>query len=67
MGQHTQAGGAYRRLETEIGSCGIAETGGADVAAPYVSALAAVVANSRVIAVTPVGNALPMKSEGSHL
>ena len=44
-------GEAYQRLEAEIGSCGAAEIGGASVAAPYVSALAAAVAVSRVIAV----------------
>ena len=45
-------GEAYLRLEAEIGPCGTAEIGGASVAAPYVSALAAAVAVSRVIAVT---------------
>ncbi|MDE2813815.1 MAG: hypothetical protein OXM01_12355 [Gemmatimonadota bacterium] len=44
-------GEAYQRLEEEIGSCGAAQIGGASVAAPYVSALAAAVAISRVIAV----------------
>ena len=44
-------GEAYRRLEAEIGPCGTAEIGGASVAVPYVSALAATVAISRVIAI----------------
>jgi hypothetical protein len=44
-------GEAYRRLEAEIGHCGTAEIGGASVAAPYVSALAAAVSISRAIAV----------------
>ena len=44
-------GEAYQRLEAEIGRCGTAEVGGASVAVPYVSALAAAVAISRVIAV----------------
>lgn len=48
--QHT--GDAYRLLEDEIGSCGMAEIGGSSVAVPYVSALAASVAISRVIAIT---------------
>ena len=51
-GQDSPTGDAYRRLEAEIEPCGIAEIGGASVAAPYVSALAAAVAISRVIAVT---------------
>jgi hypothetical protein len=42
---------AYQRLEAEIGPCGTAEVAGASVAAPYVSALAAAVAISRLIAV----------------
>lgn len=41
---------AYQQLETEIGRCGAAEIAGASVAAPYVSALAAAVAISRLIA-----------------
>ena len=52
MAQGIPAGDAYRRLEEQIGSCGTAEIGGASVAAPYVSALAAAIAVSRVIAVT---------------
>ena len=44
-------GKAYQRLEAEIGRCGTVEIGGASVAAPYVSALAAAVATSRAIAV----------------
>ena len=51
VGQDSPTGDAYRRLEAEIGPCGIAEIGGAGVAAPYVSALAAAAAISRVIAV----------------
>ena len=50
--QGVPAGDAYRRLQEQIGPCGTAEIGGASVAAPYVSALAAAVAVSRVIAVT---------------
>jgi len=42
---------AYRRLEAEIGLCGAAEVAGASVAAPYVSAVAAAVAVSRLIAI----------------
>lgn len=42
---------AYQRLEAEIGRCGTAEIAGASVAAPYVSAVAAAVAVSRLIAV----------------
>ena len=42
---------AYQRLSAEIGSCGAAEILGASVAAPYVSALAATVAVSRLIAI----------------
>ena len=45
-------GEAYQRLEAEVGRCGKAEIGGASVAAPFVSALAATVATSRAIAVT---------------
>ncbi len=41
----------YRRLEAEVGRCGTAEVAGASVAAPYVSAIAATVAVSRLIAV----------------
>ena len=52
MGQGFPVGDAYRLLEAEIGPCGTAEIGGASVAAPYVSALAAAVAISRTIAVT---------------
>jgi hypothetical protein len=43
---------AYRQLEAEIGRCGTAEVAGASVAACYVSALAAAVAISRLIAIT---------------
>jgi hypothetical protein len=43
---------AYRQLEAQIGSCGAAEIAGASVAVPYVSAVAAAVAISRLIAVT---------------
>ena len=43
---------AYRHLEAEIGPCGTAEIGGASVAIPYVSALAAAVAISRAIAIS---------------
>lgn len=52
VGQAPPKGDAYRRLEAEIGPCGTAEIGGASVAAPYVSALAAAIAVTRVIAVT---------------
>ncbi len=52
VGQDPPKGDAYRRLEAEIGPCGAAEIGGASVAAPYVSAVAAAIAISRVIAVT---------------
>ena len=52
VGQDPPEEDAYRRLEAEIGPCGTAEIGGASVAAPYVSALAAAIAVSRVIAVT---------------
>jgi hypothetical protein len=45
-------GDAYQRLLSEIGRCGTAEVAGAAVAAPYVSAVAATVAVSRLIAVT---------------
>jgi hypothetical protein len=44
-------GNAYRLLEAEVGHCGAAEIAGASVAAPYVSAIAAAVAVSRLIAV----------------
>ncbi len=43
-------GAAYRQLEQEIGPCGVAEIGGASVAAPYVSAVAATLVISRAIA-----------------
>jgi hypothetical protein len=43
--------GAYQRLQAEIGPCGTAEIAGASVAAPYVSAIAASVAVSRLIAI----------------
>ena len=52
VAQDVPAGDAYRRLEEQIGQCGTAEIGGASVAAPYVSALAAAIAVSRGIAVT---------------
>ena len=42
---------AYQRLISEIGICGAAEVAGASVAAPHVSALAAAVAVSRLIAI----------------
>ena len=51
-GQDPPKGDAYRTLEAEIGPCGTAEIGGASVAVPYVSALAAAIAVARVIAVT---------------
>ncbi len=51
VGGDIPEGKAYQRLEAEIGPCGAAEIGGASVAAPYVSALAAAVAISRVIAI----------------
>ncbi|MBN9533496.1 MAG: hypothetical protein J0H10_09075 [Alphaproteobacteria bacterium] len=54
---------AYRHLEAEIGSCGTAEVAGASVAAPYVSAIAASVAVSRLIAVTS-GCACPASEVG---
>jgi hypothetical protein len=44
-------GNAYRLLEAEVGRCGTAEVAGASAAAPYVSAVAAVLAVSRLIAV----------------
>ena len=52
VAQGVPEGDAYRRLEQQIGPCGAAEIGGASVAAPYVSALAAAIAVSRVTAVT---------------
>ena len=52
LGQDCSAGEAYRGLEAEIGPSGIADIGGADVAVPYVSALASSGAISRIIAVT---------------
>ena len=52
LAQGLPEGDAYRRLEQQIGPCGAAEIGGASVAAPYVSALAAAIAVSRVTAVT---------------
>ena len=54
---------AYRRLEAEIGPCGTAEVAGASVAAPYVSAIAAAVAVSRLIAVVS-GCACPPSEVG---
>ena len=56
-------GEAYQRLEAEIGRCGTAEIGGASVAAPYVSALAAAVATSRLISVAS-GCECPMNEVG---
>jgi hypothetical protein len=43
---------AYQFLEAELGRCGAAEVAGASVAVPYVSAIASVVAVSRLIAVS---------------
>jgi hypothetical protein len=43
---------AYRQLEAEVGACGAAQVAGASVAAPYVSAIAAAVAVTRLIAIT---------------
>jgi hypothetical protein len=43
---------AYQQLQEELGRCGTAELAGASVAIPYVSAIAAAVAVSRVIAIT---------------
>lgn len=54
---------AYRHLEAEIGSCGTAEVAGASVAAPYVSAIVASVAVSRLIAVAS-GCACPPSEVG---
>ena len=51
VGGDIPKGEAYQRLDAEIGPCGTAEIGGASVAAPYVSALAAAVTISRAIAV----------------
>ncbi len=45
-------GCAYQRLQAEVGPCGTAEIAGASVAAPHVSAIAAAVAVSRLIAIT---------------
>lgn len=42
---------AYTQLKAEIGQCGAAEIGNASVAVPYVSAVAAVAAVSRAIAI----------------
>lgn len=42
---------AYQNLQKEVGRCGTAEIAGASVAIPYVSAVAAVVAISRVISI----------------
>lgn len=63
VAQGVPAGDAYRRLEEQIGPCGTAEIGGASVAAPYVSALAAAIAVSRAIAVTS-GCECPMNEVG---
>jgi len=43
---------AYRKLQDEIGQCGMVEIAGSSVAACYVSAVAACTAISRMIAVT---------------
>jgi hypothetical protein len=43
---------AYQRLEAELGRCGAAEVAGASIAVPYVSAIASVIAVSRLIAVS---------------
>lgn len=43
---------AYRDLEKAVGACGLAEYAGASVAAPYVSALAATTAITRLIALS---------------
>ena len=43
---------AYRDLEQAVGACGMAEYAGASVAAPYVSALAATTAITRLIALS---------------
>lgn len=50
---------AYQCLEEEIGRCGTAEIAGASVAAPYVSAVAAAVAVTRLIAIVS-GCSCPM-------
>ena len=42
---------AYQRLETELGRCGMTEVAGASVAVPYVSAVAAAITISRLIAI----------------
>ena len=52
LGQDCSTGDACRGLEAEVGPCGIAEIGGASVAATYVSALAESGSIPRVIAVT---------------
>jgi hypothetical protein len=44
-------GAAYQELEAEVGRCGTAKVAGASVAVPYVSAIAAAAAVSRLIAV----------------
>jgi hypothetical protein len=54
---------AYQRLLDEEGPCGAAEVAGASVAAPFVSALAAAVAVSRLIAVCS-GCACPQNEVG---
>lgn len=43
--------GTYQQLEADIGRCGASEIGGASVAAPYVSALAAAIAVARFISI----------------
>ena len=55
---------AYRDLETEIGRCGAVEIAGAAIATPFVSALAASVAVSRIIA---LAIRLPMPRERGWL
>jgi len=52
IGDAIPAEKAYQQLEAEIGRCGTSEIAGASVAAPYVSAVAAAIATSRLIAVT---------------
>jgi hypothetical protein len=52
-------GDAYDRLEAEIGRCGATEIGGASVAVPYVSAVAATTAVSRAIALASGCACLP--------
>ena len=51
LGWRASDNDAYQRLEVGVERCGTAEVAGASVAAPYVSAVAAVVAVSCLIAV----------------